>query len=1006
MISKYTIDKVNEAANLLDVVGKHVQLHKQGKDHAGACPFCGEAGKPKKRPFTVVVAKDVWKCFKCDKGGKGPTSFLMAHKNITYPEAVEELAKEYGIDVEQESKKPQPQRAKVKEGTKSFRDEQLQLSGIPLDAVKAKVWVDDDTQKEIERYQAATINEQWQIITPGDDIVMHYIGLDDKPMMFFSPSKRKNVPMIRMRWQNPHHHADKYDNPMKYQSPYKSGSHIWIPEPVRRRYKEKIAIETLYIQEGEKKADKATMCGMFSVGIMGINNIAQGDRLPHEFELIIKACQVKNVVFVLDSDWQDLSHNITKAADQRPKQFKTAVVNFSNHFYAFNRNGVHLRIFFAHVKKQAENAEIKGMDDLLVSKIVPDPLKDVRLDFEETMAKKSGEGKWINCYDITGKTEYNIREIMKLHSTEAFVELHKEELMKRGVFKIERLEWRFTEEGKLELAQPLMPDEQYWQQEEVTDRSGKTKTIFKFNYTGSINFLKNRGFSRIQALNGDFKFVLADGKVLKDINAQYIRDFVMDFTRSISEPEVLELLYRGGKQYLGPEKFSDIPYSEPKLFECGKNLQYLFFRTKFWKITPDTIEEKPLADLDGHTWSNKIIDFEASLVPDLVKAQLITQDMIDKLPEEQKLKWTAGTYSIDFSKDAQHCHFLRFLWNASDFYHEKSKKDIELSAAEALENAQNFINKMTGIGYLLHSYFDSSNAKAIIGQDATMTEVGDSEGRSGKSLIGDACEQLIPTVAVPGKAKDIMEDRFVFDGVDENTALVFIDDVRANFDFEFLFPHITGRFRVNPKGGKAFTIPKAKTPKIYISTNHGLNETDGSTRDRMAKMAFSDFYNEFHRPIDDFKVRFFEEWDTRQWNLFYSFMANCLRLYFQFGRVVPAPSDRLEMRRLKQLIGEAFLDWAESYYINKDENNPELKNLNQEIPKDEVYKAFIDKYPLQAKFVNIGIFKKKLRFFCEFKGYKLNPGRPYKKQNWGGDIKKGGVEYVIVTTKDYVPNTK
>jgi len=307
---------------------------------------------------------------------------------------------------------------------------------------------------------------------------------------------------------------------------------------------------------------------------------------------------------------------------------------------------------------------------------------------------------------------------------------------------------------------------------------------------------------------------------------------------------------------------------------------------------------------------------------------------------------------------------------------------------------------------LLHTHFDSSNAKAVIGQDATMSEVGDSEGRSGKSLVGDAIEKLLPTVVIPGKAKDIMDDRFVFDGIDENTDIVFIDDVRANFDFEFLFPSITGRFRINPKGGKPFTIPKHKTPKIYISTNHGLNETDGSTRDRMVKLAFSDYYNEFHRPIDDFKLRFFDEWEVSQWNLFYNFMANCLKLYFQFGRVIPAPSERLELRRLRQLMGEAFKDWAESYYVEKDETNLQHINLDCEIPKDEVYKNFCDRCPQQVKFVNIGLFKKKIRYFSEFKGYKLNPGRPYKKQNWGGDIKKGGIEYFIVTTKLYQPSQK
>jgi len=160
MISKSTIDKVQEAAQLLDVISKYVTLDKQGKDHAGSCPFCGDAGKPKKRPFTVNVAKDLFHCFKCEKGGKGASSFLMAHKGITFPEAIEMLAKDYGIEVEYENNKPKPQQPKrSKEKFVSFRDQQLQASGIPEEAQRCKVRLDEDTEEEIDRYQAATINE-------------------------------------------------------------------------------------------------------------------------------------------------------------------------------------------------------------------------------------------------------------------------------------------------------------------------------------------------------------------------------------------------------------------------------------------------------------------------------------------------------------------------------------------------------------------------------------------------------------------------------------------------------------------------------------------------------------------------------------------------------------------------------------------------------------------------------------------------------------------------------
>lgn len=58
---------------------------------------------------------------------------------------------------------------------------------------------------------------------------------------------------FRVRWQFPDAHLDKEGKPFKYKSPSGSGTPIYIPEKLRRMYKEKEQIPRLYIQEGEKK---------------------------------------------------------------------------------------------------------------------------------------------------------------------------------------------------------------------------------------------------------------------------------------------------------------------------------------------------------------------------------------------------------------------------------------------------------------------------------------------------------------------------------------------------------------------------------------------------------------------------------------------------------------------------------------------------------------------------------------------------------------------------------
>ena len=68
-ISKEIAEKINDTAEVLEVVGHFLKLKKKGKDHVGDCPSCGAKGK-----FSISAAKDVWKCWACDESGKGAAS--------------------------------------------------------------------------------------------------------------------------------------------------------------------------------------------------------------------------------------------------------------------------------------------------------------------------------------------------------------------------------------------------------------------------------------------------------------------------------------------------------------------------------------------------------------------------------------------------------------------------------------------------------------------------------------------------------------------------------------------------------------------------------------------------------------------------------------------------------------------------------------------------------------------------------------------------------------------
>lgn len=94
-ISETKIDEIRNSADIVDVVGGYVQLRKRGKNFIGLCPFHQE----KTPSFTVSDDKQIYHCFGCGNGGN-IFKFLMEFKNISFVEAVEEVADHLGIKIQ------------------------------------------------------------------------------------------------------------------------------------------------------------------------------------------------------------------------------------------------------------------------------------------------------------------------------------------------------------------------------------------------------------------------------------------------------------------------------------------------------------------------------------------------------------------------------------------------------------------------------------------------------------------------------------------------------------------------------------------------------------------------------------------------------------------------------------------------------------------------------------------------------------------------------------------
>ena len=131
MIDRATVDRIKDAANIVEVVSEFVTLRKSGVNYKGLCPFHDE----KTPSFYVSPARGTCHCFGCGKGGN-PVSFIMEHEQMTYVEALRWLANKYHIEVQErtlsnEEKEEQSKRESmfiVNEWTAGYFSDQLHNS--------------------------------------------------------------------------------------------------------------------------------------------------------------------------------------------------------------------------------------------------------------------------------------------------------------------------------------------------------------------------------------------------------------------------------------------------------------------------------------------------------------------------------------------------------------------------------------------------------------------------------------------------------------------------------------------------------------------------------------------------------------------------------------------------------------------------------------------------------------------------------------------------------------
>lgn len=507
-----------------------------------------------------------------------------------------------------------------------------------------------------------------------------------------------------------------------------------------------------------------------------------------------------------------------------------------------------------------------------------------------------------------------------------------------------------------------------------------------FNHAHTYNFLQRNGFYRLRIPNEKrgYTYVKIEGNVVREVTDIEVKSFINDFMKSLNAKTELKNLFFKSQMALSEKSLSNLDQIELDFTDYTKTSQFLFFKNATWEVTSEGVKEHKLGTVGRFVWEDEVIDHQVKVED---PPFIISRD------EE------SGEYSIDI-KDTS-CLFFKYLINTSRVHWQKEDESkTPLTQIEKKEQDLHLINKIYGLGYLLHRYKDPNRPWCIYAMDNKISENDESHGGSGKSIAMKSVRYFMKYVTLEGRNAKLTENQHLYENVTEHTDYVLIDDANRYLNFDFFFSALTGEMTVNPKHGKQYVIPFEDVPKLAITSNFTLRHLDPSTERRLLYMVFSDYYhfnkdNEYQEsrsPYDEFKKNLFQDFTKSEWNSFFNVMAHCLKTYLSFPKIDP-PMENVVQRNLLTQMTAVFKDWADVYFAED--------RLDEKVSKKAAFDDFKMNATKHASWTP-NRFKKALQAWCGYYNYTMNPADMC--NNKGRIIERNGnetEEMIFIQTKPH-----
>ncbi len=167
-ITQNSVENIIQSATLEKVIGKLVELKKNGANYTGRCPFHEE----KTASFSVSPSKNMYKCFGCGAGGSSAVWFVMALKHLSWPEAMKWIAAEFNIQIEYEEATQDMKETRDKM-ERLYECNQVALEHfvkqMPVDdpdhPLRQLLWKRKIAKHDIEDFKLGYAPDDWKLLT-------------------------------------------------------------------------------------------------------------------------------------------------------------------------------------------------------------------------------------------------------------------------------------------------------------------------------------------------------------------------------------------------------------------------------------------------------------------------------------------------------------------------------------------------------------------------------------------------------------------------------------------------------------------------------------------------------------------------------------------------------------------------------------------------------------------------------------------------------------------------